>query len=361
MVDNTSKYAKRLSELGASKGGEARAKKLSAEERTEIARKAARARWDKNVEVNENDEPSLEKESDESQLLPIAAYSGALDLFGNPISCYVLDNGVRVIGRMTANEMLTSVKGAGDLERTIGVRSLKPFLDFDFVTSQFIAFRSIDTERLGNTAKGMPADVFIDICRAFVTALDANYHRPEDADYPEMTEKQKEIAIRASMFLASVAKVGLDALIDEATGYQEVREKNALEVKLKAYLEEEMRKWEKTFPDDLWMEFGRLTGWSKSIHKRPKYWGKLVMELIYEYLEPDVAQWLRENAPKPKHGKNYHQWLSSQYGLQKLVQHIWQVIGMAKSCENISELKQAMAKTFGSEPIQLTLKIPKSN
>ena len=77
-----------------------------------------------------------------------------------------------------------------------------------------------------------------------------------------------------------------------------------------------MRKWEKTFPDELWIEFGRLTNWRGTIHKRPRYWGKLVMELIYEYLDPDVAQWLRENAPKPRGGQNYHQWLSHQYGLQ---------------------------------------------
>ena len=33
------------------------------------------------------------------------------------------------------------------------------------------------------------------------------------------------------------------------------RAQDALEVKLKAYLEEEMRALEKTFPDELWLEF----------------------------------------------------------------------------------------------------------
>ena len=36
-----------LSKLGASKGGKARAKKLSAHQRSHIAKLAARARWDK--------------------------------------------------------------------------------------------------------------------------------------------------------------------------------------------------------------------------------------------------------------------------------------------------------------------------
>ncbi len=40
------------------------------------------------------------------------------------------------------------------------------------------------------------------------------------------------------------------------------------------------------------------------------------MELVYEYLDKDVAKWLKENVPAPKHGQNYHQWLSGQYGLK---------------------------------------------
>jgi hypothetical protein len=50
------------------------------------------------------------------------------------------------------------------------------------------------------------------------------------------------------------------------------------------------------------VEFGRLTNWKGGIHQRPKYWGKLIMVLIYGYLDPDVAKWLKENAPKPMKG-----------------------------------------------------------
>lgn len=357
----------------ASLGGKTRAKKLTSEQRREIARKAAQARWSKTKnspkeQASHRDqlEPLEGTECQEEELLstksnslPSAIFWGSLDLMSKEVPCYVLDNGQRIIGRTAANEMLTGIKGGGNFENTISVRSLAPFLDATSIIDQLVAFHLTGVENLGIAVKGMPADVFIDVCRAFVKALEASYNRPPDANYPPLTDRQKEMAVQASMFLAAVAKVGLDALIDEATGYQEIREKDALEVKLRAYLEGEMRKWEKTFPDELWIEFGRLTNWKGSIHKRPKYWGKLVMDLIYEYLDSDVAQWLRENAPRPKGGQNYHQWLSSQYGLQKLIQHIWQVIGMAKTCDNMSELKQRMYETFGNEPVQLTLKLPR--
>ena len=44
-------HAVALSKLGASKGGKARAAKLSPERRVEIARKAAEARWAKHGEM----------------------------------------------------------------------------------------------------------------------------------------------------------------------------------------------------------------------------------------------------------------------------------------------------------------------
>jgi hypothetical protein len=78
---------------------------------------------------------------------------------------------------------------------------------------------------------------------------------------------------------------------------------------------------------------------------RSKYWGKLVLELVYEYLDPDVAQWLRENAPAPRRGQNYHQWLSAQYGLKKLVEHMWMLIGVARTCETMTELRDRHGRT----------------
>ena len=164
--------------------------------------------------------------------------------------------------------------------------------------------------------------------------------------------------MKASALLGACAKVGLDALIDEATGAQYDRAADALRVKLKAYLEDEMRKWEKTFPDDLWIEFARLTKWKGTVTQRPKYWGKLVMELVYEYLDKDVAKWLKENAPTPRKGQNYHQWLSGQYGLKKLVEHIWVLVGVARTCGNMVELRQKMAELNGRTLVQLMLPMP---
>jgi hypothetical protein len=339
---------KKIETLDASKGGEARALSLTAERRKEIARKAVQVRWAKAKGLKVAD--GITSSNSE---LPVAKYKGFLNLMDVELPCYVLDNGLRVIGRTAATEMLSGIKGGGGLERYLEVKALKPFIALDLVLERLVAFRLPEVEALERDVKGLPTDVMIDICRAFVAALEAGERGGKNA--PALTARQKEIALKASMFLAACAKVGLDALVDEATGYQYKREEDALQVKLRAYLEQEMRKWEKTFPDELWIEFGRLTNWKGSVTHRPKYWGHLVMQLIYEYLDTDVAQWLRDNAPAPRKGQNYHQWLSSQYGLQKLVEHIWMVVGIARTCFNMEELKQKMREMFGRGRLQYDL------
>jgi hypothetical protein len=259
-----------------------------------------------------------------------------------PVSCYVLDDGRRVISRTGATDVLTGKKGGGNLESYLGVDALAGYVPAN-IEEHWIDF---DLPEVTNKrVRGMSAETFLDLCTAYVRARD---------DDRLATPRQLEIARKAGMVLAASAKVGLIALIDEATGYQYERAQDALRVKLRLFLEDEMRQWEKTFPDELWEQFARLTNWSSVTH-RPKYWGKLVMELIYGYLDPDVSDWLRQNAPTPRHGQNYHQWLSSQYGLKKLIEHLWKVIGMAQACDSMPELRQRMAETYGREPFQFTL------
>jgi P63C domain len=48
---------------------------------------------------------------------------------------------------------------------------------------------------------------------------------------------------------------------DEATGYQDVRARNALEKILEKFISEELRKWVKTFPDDFYKEIFRSEKW----------------------------------------------------------------------------------------------------
>ena len=282
--------------------------------------------------------------------MPIARWRGLLNIVGIDVPCYVLDNGVKIIGRTSATELLTGIKGGGALEKYLGVKSLEAFIDKDLVLERLVPFRLLEVEGLERAVKGLPAELMIEICQGFVAALQASFD-PNTVN--KLTGRQQEMAIKASMFLSACAKVGLEALIDEATGYQYERAEDALQVKLRAFIAEELRAWEKTFPDELWAEFGRLTGWKGTLHSRPKWWGKLVIEMIYNTLDPDVAEYIRTH--KPPIGVRWHQQLTDNVGARQLVSRCYEVIGMAKTCRDMRELRDKVAEHYGKHPVQFRM------
>lgn len=274
---------------------------------------------------------------------PFAKYAGFLQLGNKGVECYVLDTDQRVISMRATVKAITNTEG-GNLASYVSVKALQPYFSNENLQSSIIEFSIPGTSF---KSKGITAETFLDICSAYVSALS----NPEI----QLTQKQQEIAMNCAIMINACAKVGLIALIDEATGYQYDRAEDALQVKLHAFISEELRDWEKTFPDELWEEFGRLTHWRGSLQLRPKYWGKLVMELIYDALDPDVAKYLRENKPKPQSGIRYHQWLTEDIGVRALTKQINQVIGIAKTCDTMQELRNKVAFYYHKKPMQLTI------
>lgn len=339
------------------RGGHARADALAPEERAEIARKAALARWAKEEtkDQDEADEPGAEEILDPIPAMPIARWRGVLNIIGLEVPCYVLDDGQKVIGRTSATELLTGIKGGGALEKYIGAKALEPFINKDLVLEKLVPFRLLEVEGLERAVKGLPHDLMIELCQGFVAALQSTFD--PSSKMPRLTERQMQMAMKASAFLSACAKVGLEALIDEATGYQYVRAEDALQVKLRAFIAEELRAWEKTFPDELWAEFGRLTGWKGTLHSRPKWWGRLVIEMIYDTLDPEIADYLKRNRPPP--GVHWHRQLTENIGVRSLVSRCYEIVGMAKDCTNMRELREKVARHYGRGLVQFTLALPK--
>lgn len=271
---------------------------------------------------------------------PFAKWRGKIDLGGDELDVYVLNTGDTVLALRSA---IKSVSGAdtGNLGSYLGVEALKPFIDSELLLGELLDFSIPGTQFTG---RGMTTEHFEIICRAYVQAL---------YEGAPLTDRQREIAVKCAVLTAGLTRTGLDALIDEATGYQYERAEDALQVKLRAFISEELRAWEKTFPDELWEEFGRLTGWATPLQTRPKWWGKLVTELIYDTLDEDVATYLKAN--KPSAGVRWHQQLTENYGIRQLVSRCYEVIGMAKTCDDIHELRKRVAQHYGKRPAQFML------
>lgn len=280
--------------------------------------------------------------------LPRVIASGVLEVF-NDLPCYVLDDGQRIFKLSNLTKALRGKEhgkfgnylAASNIQKHLPAR-IVPLSDeiHDRVPQGVVEFTHNN-----KTEKGYNSEDFMDVCIAFIEAGHSE----------ELSDVQKEILVNANRYIMACAKVGITALIDEATGYQNLREDNALQLKLKFFLSDQLRDWEKTFPDELWRQFGRLTNWKGSINSRPRYWGKLVNELIYECIDEDLAKYLKENKPLMSSHTKYHQWLNDNYGVRALTEHIWQIIGMARGCDNIAQLKELANKEFKKSNFQLTL------
>lgn len=274
---------------------------------------------------------------------PFAQWRGKIELMDDELDCYVLDTKQRVLSSGSVSKAIANVE-RGSLQDYAGQKALNPFINIEKILQETIRFSIPGTQF---EAVGITTEHFELICRGYVKAL---YERAP------LTDRQREIAIKCAVLTAGLTRTGLDALIDEATGYQYERAEDALRVKLRAFIAEELREWEKTFPDELWEEFGRLTNWSEPLRSRPKWWGKLVIELVYETLDPDVAEYLKTHKPEP--GVHWHRQLTENLGVRQLVSRCYEVIGMAKTCRNIGELRQRVAEHYGRKPVQFTMYLP---
>lgn len=89
---------------------------------------------------------------------------------------------------------------------------------------------------------GYKADLLPKVYSVF---LDAN-----DNDADELHKTQLGIYERCKILIRGFAIVGITALVDEATNYQEVRDRRALQEILDKFLLKEHAKWARRFPTE---------------------------------------------------------------------------------------------------------------
>lgn len=331
-TSEVSAAARELGRLGAKKGAAARKAALSPAERAEIGRSAARARWAK--EGKETPEPAEPHSGD----LPHSMFRGPLEIGDVEFECHVLSDGRRVLTQGEMVKIITRGTDSSNLRRYLG---RLPTFNETIISKRTAQFRVPGNPQV---ATGYEADALIEICDMYLSARDLKLLKPTQLRLAEMAE----IIVRAC------AKVGIIALVDEATGYQKVRAKQALQLKLQAYIADEMGEWARMFPTEFWVELARLEGIEYSPQHRPLRWGKYVMAFVYDAVDPDVGKELRRRNPDPKFRQNHHQWLQD-LGRERVNNQVQQVIAIMKLCVDVEDFKAKFAKVFQKGPLQMRL------
>lgn len=331
--------------IGRAKGGAARAAKLTPEERSAIARKGALARKEKRQQVASAPPPEPG--------LPVAQYGSAdrpLRILETEIPCYVLSDGTRVLtqqGFLSAiGRSRTAKGGTGAQAIEEGVDNLPAFLAAANLKSLISKELHESTRPVkfslpsGGVGYGFRAEALPQVCNVYLRAKDEGLLLPS----------QRHVADKANMLVRGLAETGILALVDEATGYQEIRARDALQAYLERFIRKELAAWVKTFPDDFFRELYRLKRWPWSgSSRRPGVVGNYIKDLIYERLGHGVLVELERKNPSDGKGQRkakHHQWLTADIGHPALAQHMYALIGFMRAEDDWATFKQRFSRAY---------------
>jgi hypothetical protein len=313
------------------RGGKARAKALSADQRSEIARKAASARWSDGV--------------------PRATHEGAFRIADSEIEAAVLPNGQRLLTQGTFLRALgraRSVKGgmgaSGDgMPMFLQADALKPFISEELAAATTPIF-FLDSS--GRRSVGYDAQLLVRVAEVYLKLRDA--YTVAGRSIP----KQYEHIVRAcDALIRALAGTGIVALVDEATGYQDVRDRRALQAILDKFLRAEQAKWAKRFPDEFYRQIFRLNSWEwRGMQvNRPQVVAKYTRDVVYSRIAPDLLARLEDLNPKDEHGRRrskHFQWLTDEIGLPALTQHLHATVALMRACDSWKEFKALLDRSF---------------
>lgn len=312
-----------------SKGGKARAEKLSSEERREIAIAAAKARWAKVRDPNR---------------IPEAQSDGMLKIGDVSLDVYHLDDERRVISKKAmALALGLKSEGGNAFMRTMTRKGIRSGLPDDLVSKieNPIFFKPL----IGDLADGYDVETLVEVCDALIDA------RNEE----RLHASQKFIAVQAEIILRSCAKVGIIALVDEAVGNVD-RRKDEYRRLFDQFVQEEFRQWQSEFPPKFFEMIYSLYGLKRKnpdSNRHPQFFGHFIRKFVYYPLANSngaILEKLDEKNPVVYAGgsRRYklHQFLSEEVGLDAFRQHLWQVIGIGGASRDRKQFEIAFYRAF---------------
>jgi hypothetical protein len=314
-----------------SMGGAARAEALSPEQRVEIAKKAAEARWG----------------------VPKATHVGTLDLIGIMIPCYVLEDGRRVLSQRGLQTSIGLGTGGGTfgahrMARIIERLNLKSNKHNQLLAriNAPIIFKPL---RGGQNAYGYEATILPDVCDYVLACRDEGLIGGA---------RSSKMAAACDALVRALARVGIIALVDEATGYQYDRARNALAKILEKFIAKELQPWTRAFPIEFYEHIFRLRQWEfdPASMKSPRVLGKYTNNIVYARLAPGVLDELRRKEPviDGRRKNKLYRWLTGEIGHPKLMAHLEGVKIIMRESNTWEEFLGKMDKHY---PIMTTVEL----
>ncbi len=325
------------------KAGKASAEKMTPEQRRARAVAGAQARWAKADPTRE----ALPRAICGSQDRPLRI--GEIS-----IPCYVLRDETRVLTVAGMSDGLGLARGGSMIA---GMNRLELFVSRDRI-GRFVSNELAERIRSpivfltpgGSKAYGYAAEILVELCEAVLSARQAKLLQPQ----------QLKIAQKCEILTRGLARTGIIALVDEATGYQYIRQRNALERILDKWLTEELQPWKKQFPDEFYKRIFELRSWDydPTSVKRPGVIGTWTNDIIWDRLGPGLRKELQDYAGRDENGKlrhRLHQFLTPHHGLPELKSHFDGVLALMRAASGWRQFKEMLQRSFPKPETTLSM------
>jgi len=156
-----------------------------------------------------------------------ATHSGTLKIGNSEIPCYVLEDGQRILSTRGIMKSLgrrwRGARAGTKYPAFLQANNLIPYINKDI--DPVLAPQKFKTDK-GVLSDGYKADILPIVCEIYLQGRDDKV----------LTAVQQAIAKKCDILVRGFARIGIIALIDEATGYQAFRSRQALEKILDEFL-----------------------------------------------------------------------------------------------------------------------------
>ena len=195
--------------------------------------------------------------------------------------------------------------------------------------------------KTGGIAKGYNALILPVLCDIY---LEARFDKI-------LSKTQEPIAQKAELLTRAFSRLGIIALVDEATGYQGDRQKDELQKILSAYISKELLPWQKRFPNEYYEQICRLRGWNFDpfSQNRPQIIGKITNQIVYQLFPDQILDELKKLNPPNDSGNRphrFHQYLTLDIGNINLERHLAQVIVLMRISKTWAEFEDKLYEAF---------------
>jgi P63C domain len=284
-------------------------------------------------------EKMLAAKKERAAIAPIT-HTGELKLIDVVLQCYVSSTGERILSGRGLQEALRLVdeeapasgtKPGSRVDRFLTAKWSQPFMYKDRDPDHFLPIKRVYQ---GKSISGYRAEVLADVCDAMLEARDAGLLT---------TPRRRAIAKQCEILMRGFMRVGIVALVDEATGYQRDRSKDALAKILEAFVAKEIQPYLKTFPADFYEQLFRLYDLpyppvgNKSW--RPAFFGHITNDVVYSRLAPELLPELKKAASRAEKKARLHQWLTAELGHPRLREHLSSIVSILKLSKTPDDFK----------------------